>query len=107
MSLTLHVDVMGCFTSCYMFHLCDVLNDAQPLVDWFTDAIETIPQMNYPYAIGTMPAWPVNATCKLMDANNSSSLLSAAAQISDFYYSRQGTNCVSGEGQGGIVSSLY
>ena len=60
-----------------------------------------------PYAIGTMPAWPVNATCKLMDANNSSSLLSAAAQISDFYYSRQGTNCVSGEGQGGIVSSLY
>ena len=90
-----------------MFHLCDVLNDAQPLVDWFTDAIETIPQMNYPYAIGTMPAWPVNATCKLMDANNSSSLLSAAAQISDFYYSRQGTNCVSGEGQGGIVSSLY
>jgi hypothetical protein len=79
------------------FGLCDVQTSAQPLVDYFTDAvrrgmgfdsiifrdtplrsfiifrlvlwcaqIETLPQMDYPYAIGSMPAWPVNATCDMM-----------------------------------------
>ena len=90
-----------------IFHLCKPLDAAQPLTDYFTDAIETIPQENYPYAIGTNPAWPVNATCtKIMESksqdDSEDSLLQAAAKITDFYYSRKGGACVAGEGQGGI-----
>lgn len=64
--------------------------------DFFTDVLETLPQVrivvvvffefscanrittvitlqeNYPYAIGTLPAWPVNATCAIFDAVASS-----------------------------------
>lgn len=87
-----------------IFHLCKPLDSAQPLTDFFTDAIETIPQENYPYAIGTNPAWPVNATCEIMlkGVGNDDSLLEAAAKVTDFFYSRQSASCVSGEGQGGI-----
>ena len=91
-----------------IFHLCTPLDQAQPLVDYFTDAIETIPQENYPYPIGTNPAWPVNATCRtILDGksratSDGDALLNAAAQITDFYYSRLPNACVTGQGQGGI-----
>ena len=41
------------------FHLCAAPADGkkglQPLLDWFTDAIESIPQMNYPYPVDPFP----------------------------------------------------
>jgi len=48
------------------FHLCKPLQDVQHLLDLITDALETMPQLDYPYAIGTLPAWPVNATCSMI-----------------------------------------
>ena len=86
------------------FHLCAPLSSNEPLTDWFTDAIETLPQLNYPYAVGTNPAWPVNKTCSIIAKgiaqDSDEALLHAAATITDFYYSRSPDACVSGQGQG-------
>lgn len=49
-----------------IFHLCKPLQDVQHLLDLITDALETMPQLDYPYAIGSLPAWPVNATCNMI-----------------------------------------
>ena len=61
--------------------------------DLFYYALEGLPQMNYPYAIDAMPAWPVNASCAvLVDAYagggaggggnaNASRLVEAAANV--------------------------
>eukprot|EP00039_Didymoeca_costata_P008891 m.118213 g.118213 ORF g.118213 m.118213 type:complete len:487 (-) comp14274_c0_seq4:63-1523(-) len=87
------------------FHTCAPVTPAllEGLVFWFTDAIETIPQLNYPYAVGTLPGWPVNATCKILSqAKSDDDLLAAAGSIADMYYSRTGNDCVSGQGQGGV-----
>ena len=50
-------------------HACNgaVLGTPDPAF-FLTDALETLPQMDYPYAIGTLPAWPVNATCDMAAA---------------------------------------
>ena len=48
------------------FHLCKPLTDVQHLLDLITDALETMPQLDYPYAVGNLPGWPVNATCAMI-----------------------------------------
>jgi lysosomal Pro-X carboxypeptidase len=90
------------------FHVCDetVLGQPGHSSDFFSDAIETIPQENYPYSISTMPAWPVNATCAFFDAidmADENEILSAAANVTNFFYGfQQGSSCINGQGQGGI-----
>ena len=98
------------------FHLCDTPSEGvQPLIDWFTDAIESTPQMNYPYPVPPFPyGWPVNATCDIVVAAagagadaDVSALIQAAAQISDVFYGYNTSDpsasaCLPGVGQGGI-----
>lgn len=91
------------------FHVCDEAVLGKEPEFFFTDAIETIPQEDYPYAIGSLPAWPVNATCetvlKVVDGDSDSDLLAAAAKVTDMYYGYDAAKlkkCISGEGQGGI-----
>ena len=84
---------------------------------FFTDAVESIPQMNYPYEIGTFPAWPVNRTCEIITGGQKSNdyqngrknltkfeILDLASQITNFFYGYDGKNCISGAdlGQGGV-----
>ena len=64
--------------------------------------------MDYPYAIGAMPAWPVNASCAMLVAAGSSSakLIAAAAEITALTIagSRSPTACIPTptEGPGGV-----
>eukprot|EP01062_Namystynia_karyoxenos_P073385 TRINITY_DN7018_c0_g1_i1.p1 TRINITY_DN7018_c0_g1~~TRINITY_DN7018_c0_g1_i1.p1 ORF type:complete len:547 (+),score=154.50 TRINITY_DN7018_c0_g1_i1:135-1643(+) len=88
------------------FHLCDPkqLGLSSP-TDLWTDAIETIPQEDYSYAIGTLPANPVNATCSKILApaqGDPDALLAAAAQITDMYFGYDGKQCITDQGYGGI-----
>ena len=93
------------------FHLCKPLRtegSVAALSDWFTDVIETIPQMNYPYPVAPFRyGWPVNHTCALLRppslrANDSSLLAAIGSIAADFYeWGGEGT-CVDGRGQGGI-----
>jgi lysosomal Pro-X carboxypeptidase len=92
------------------FHLCSPLTDAasvQSLVDWWTDAIESMPQMNYPYAVSPFTyGWPVNHTCATLTSSaalsSEDSVLLAASKVADDFYARKAGACVSGVGQGGI-----
>lgn len=81
-------------------HLCspDVLG-ADP-TNFLIDALETLPQEDYPYAIGSLPGWPVNATCAAVAAI--ADPIELAANITDMYYGYDGKQCLDGEGQGGI-----
>mmetsp|Transcript_11218 Transcript_11218/g.27581 ORF Transcript_11218/g.27581 Transcript_11218/m.27581 type:complete len:484 (-) Transcript_11218:288-1739(-) len=73
----------------------------------FAYALESLPQLDYPYPVGGRPAWPVNATCDIlvqaMDANGSA-LISAAATVTRFSLGISGKACVPTlpEGPGGI-----
>ena len=52
--------------------------------DLFLYVLESMPQLDYPFAIGSLPAWPVNATCKMLtqvDASDTQALISAAAAV--------------------------
>ena len=108
------------------FHLCSPpklspdTHIVQDLSDWFTDAIETIPQLNYPYPVPPFTfGWPVNQTCKTLasgagadagaeadmpaDGNAVAALLAAASEITaSFYGSGNTSQCFDGVGQGGI-----
>lgn len=46
----------------------------------FTYGLEGLPQSNYPYPVGSLPAWPVSFVCELM-TNVSIPLLSRAARV--------------------------
>lgn len=83
-------------------HLCspDVLG--KDPTNFLIDALETLPQLNYPYQIGSLPKWPVNATCKLVMQASPTDDLGTAAMITDFFYGYDGSTCLQGEGQGGI-----
>ena len=46
--------------------------------------LESLPQLDYPMPIGSLPAWPVNATCAMLtkvDATDPDALISAAAEV--------------------------
>ena len=79
-------------------NLCEVPPTQKAAVDLFTDAVENLPQMNYPYAIGQFPAWPVNSTCTLFKKNNNS-LLTAVSTLQAWYADG---DCTPLTGQGGI-----
>ena len=75
-------------------------------------ALEGIPQQNYPYQIGAMPAWPVNATCALLTtpyangaAPTDAALIAAGAKVTDMAFGHAtGGACLATfvEGPGGV-----
>ena len=97
------------------FHVCDAagLGPDRPS-EYFAYALEGIPQGDYPYPIGNMPAWPVNATCKIMvDAykatfsrteKDTKRLIAAAAAVTDMAFGYDGKTCIPTfvEGPGGV-----
>ena len=87
-------------------HLCPARAGDQPVEFFVTDALESTPQMDYPYAIGAMPAWPVNATCETImgvaDMNDQSAVLSAVGELMARYYAYDGKTCLPNVGQGGV-----
>jgi pimeloyl-ACP methyl ester carboxylesterase len=96
------------------FHLCDVSGlGPDATTEFFAYALEGLPQQNYPYRIGDMPAWPVNATCQLLTSPfadkkrpTDEELIAAAARVTDmaFGYSTSNGPCISTfvEGPGGV-----
>uniref|UniRef100_A0A7S2STF0 Prolylcarboxypeptidase n=2 Tax=Rhizochromulina marina TaxID=1034831 RepID=A0A7S2STF0_9STRA len=68
------------------FHVCDAAAlGPSSQSDLFAYALESLPQLDYPYAVGGLPAWPVNASCSVLvqayASGASSSLVFAAASI--------------------------
>lgn len=62
------------------FHFC---NDSALLPhpsSTFIYALEGLPQQNYPYPVGHLPAWPVQVVCSIL-TNNTTSLLQRAARV--------------------------
>ncbi len=78
------------------FNLCAPPAEVEPFVYWITEALESIPQVDYPYAVGTLPPSPVNATCAAIAAAAAAPagvasaippLLSALGKVvSEWYY---------------------
>ena len=48
------------------FQFCDDRALKPDQSSTFLYALESLPQQNYPYEIGPMPAWPVSAVCSIM-----------------------------------------
>jgi lysosomal Pro-X carboxypeptidase len=61
------------------FNFCDEGALAPNKSSIFVYGLEGLAQLNYPYAIGDMPAWPVTAACDIL-GDASSSLLERAAK---------------------------
>ena len=69
------------------FGLCSPPTDAAAFVYWITEVLESIPQIDYPYAVGTLPASPVNATCASVRSGLSDAeLLAALAAVTTNFY---------------------
>ena len=81
-------------------HTCSPDDLGTPPTNFYTDALETMPQEDYPFAVGTLPSWPVNATCKM--AMEMDDPLALAFQITDMFYGYDGSGCFSEQGEGGI-----
>jgi len=81
-------------------HLCSEAVLGTDPTNFLIDALETLPQMDYPYAIGSIPGWPVNATCATAAAT--ADPIALASKVIDMFYGYDGTHCLDGEGQGGI-----
>ena len=66
-----------------LFKLCDAAAlgpTAQS--NLFQYALESLPQLDYPHAVGAIPAWPVNRTCALLlAADADGDRLAAAAEV--------------------------
>ena len=90
------------------FHVCDraALGPQQPS-QLFSYALESIPQQDYPYAIGSNPAWPVNATCAALVAAQTTAearIAAAAAIVKQYVGLPADGSCLSAldEGPGGV-----
>eukprot|EP00949_MAST-11_sp_MAST-11-sp1_P005144 g5144.t1 len=76
--------------------------------DLFIYALESLPQLDYPYPVGNLPAWPVNDTCSiLVDAaagGNQSSLIASAAKLTKRVLGISDLKCMQTlvEGPGGV-----
>jgi lysosomal Pro-X carboxypeptidase len=69
------------------FGLCSAPSDASAFSYWITEALESIPQIDYPYSVGTLPANPVNATCAAMARGSSDGDgLEALGNITKWFY---------------------
>lgn len=86
------------------FHLCDdgVLGPTKSSL--FAYALEALPQQDYPYVIGAMPAKPVTWVCDtLLGASDADAdaMLAAAGAVVDLALNRNGPDCLANLGLGG------
>jgi hypothetical protein len=89
-----------------IFNMCEKEGLGPRPDSLFMYALESIPQLNYPYAVNSLPAWPVNATCDIL--LNSKDLLTAAANITTMaLFGGSSTDCheTLEEGPGGTTHS--
>ena len=89
-----------------IFNFCDVTS-LQPLKSSiFSYGLEGLPQSNYPYPIGNLPAWPVAHVCEILVNNDSAPLLNRAAKVTaiSMGYDLDSDKCLSTpeEGPGNI-----
>jgi len=88
-----------------VFHFCDERALGPSKTSTFTYALEGLPQQDYPYAIGSMPAKPVSYACQLLvkglNAKDSDSMLSAAASVVGMAFGYDGSSCMQDYGIGG------
>ena len=68
------------------FKLCAPPPDVTKWIYWITEALESIPQVDYPYPIGSLPANPVNATCAAVSGKQGDALLEALGTVTSWYY---------------------
>ena len=88
-----------------LFHLCDESALGPTRAALFQYALESLPQLDYPHAVGAIPAWPVNHTCGLLgDAATDAARLDAAAAVTKFVLGTGGAECFAAlvEGPGGV-----
>ena len=88
-----------------LFNVCEPPN-AYTFSELFVYALESLPQLDYPYQIGSLPAWPVKAACAdLVGAgDDQAALLGAAAKISKAALNGNAKTCMKTlvEGPGGV-----
>ena len=96
------------------FNVCGPLK-TYSFSDLFVYALESLPQLDYPYAVGPLSAWPVKAACTdLLAARDDDMLQKAAGNISQRALNNGAKECmepllegpagVPGDGPGGIDS---
>lgn len=99
------------------FGVCEprALGEAGHRAELFVYALENLPQLNYPFAISPLPAWPVAAACRvLLDATSASigratatqaeaaGLVDAAAAVTRLALGYQNSSaCIPYQGPGG------
>mmetsp|Transcript_155910 Transcript_155910/g.499861 ORF Transcript_155910/g.499861 Transcript_155910/m.499861 type:complete len:491 (-) Transcript_155910:222-1694(-) len=73
--------------------------------DLFIYALERLPQQDYPYAVGALPARPVTAACNLLMEpqrwGDPGALLKAAAAVASMAFGLSGSACIPYQGPGG------
>jgi hypothetical protein len=89
---------------CYVakaFSLCSPPADVDAWVYWITEALESLPQIDYPEASGNppvfpgLPASPVNATCATVGpAGSDDALLAALATVTGWFYGLAPGGCL-------------
>ena len=87
------------------FGLCGVPqtpHDVDEFVFWITEALESIPQVDYPEASGTLPGSPVNATCTLL-ASPAPALVAVLAQVTLWYYGPPGDSDARARNSSGLA----
>jgi len=73
------------------FSVCLPLTSITPFLGVITEALESVPQLDYPYALdgSSLPAWPINATCGLVqdvDVNDITQVLGAMKTYLSWFY---------------------
>jgi pimeloyl-ACP methyl ester carboxylesterase len=90
------------------FGLCAPPTDIDAWVFWITECLESLPQIDYPYAVGSLPPLPVNATCDAVAGKSGSTLLAALGNVTSWFYDRHAqpkgcfANAVSDQVKGGV-----
>eukprot|EP00457_Paulinella_chromatophora_P005760 gb/GEZN01005777.1/.p1 GENE.gb/GEZN01005777.1/~~gb/GEZN01005777.1/.p1 ORF type:complete len:564 (-),score=50.62 gb/GEZN01005777.1/:63-1691(-) len=68
---------------------CEPLTNRQDFVNFVTETLESLPQENYPYPVGSAPGWPVHETCRLfakVDVADTQQLLEACNTLFTWYW---------------------
>ena len=96
----------------HMFNMCEKQGLGPRQDSLFIYALESIPQLNYPYAVNSLPPWPVNATCDILlgAQDDDDELLGAATNITAmalFGGSSSVCHQTLEEGPGGVCGVLY
>eukprot|EP00316_Scyphosphaera_apsteinii_P008850 CAMPEP_0119315198 /NCGR_PEP_ID=MMETSP1333-20130426/34829_1 /TAXON_ID=418940 /ORGANISM="Scyphosphaera apsteinii, Strain RCC1455" /LENGTH=464 /DNA_ID=CAMNT_0007320481 /DNA_START=96 /DNA_END=1487 /DNA_ORIENTATION=+ len=68
-----------------LFGLCGVPTNVDGFIYWITEALESIPQVDYPEPSGSLPGYPVNATCDLF-SRPAPNVFNALAQVTKWFY---------------------